>query len=35
MVDGLKFQRQDSHQQLWLLETMIRLVAEVEEVEVV
>ena len=35
MVDGLKFQRQDLHQQFWLLETMIRLADEVEEVEVV
>jgi len=35
MVDGLKFQRQDSHRQFWLLETMIRLVAQVEEVKVV
>ena len=30
-----KFQRQDSHQQFWLLERTIRLAAEVEEVEVV
>ena len=35
MVDGLRFQRQDPHQQFWLLETMIRLVARVEEVKVV